>query len=161
MAIGDAQLFPGFLTPALTQLSCPKLQTTFLTCFCRGERRKYAGKKVPLNCGSNSQPPGHESDTFTSEPPGRCDSFELCINPFPNDKFLTRPNSKSLKMTISNWMKMAESYGNRYKTLGEKEQLLVTSNFSFSHSIFKRLVLQTRKNQGLFGKGLSVKNFQY
>ena len=28
------------------------------------------------------------------------------------------------------------------------------SNFSFSHSVFKRLVLQTRKNQGLFGKGL-------
>ena len=34
------------------------------------------------------------------------------------------------------------------------EKLLVTSNFSFSHSVFKRLVLQTRKNQGLFGKGL-------
>ena len=33
--------------------------------------------------------------------------------------------------------------------------LLVTSNFSFSHSVFKRLVLQTRENQGLFGKGLS------
>ena len=27
------------------------------------------------------------------------------------------------------------------------------SNFSFSHSVFKRLVLQARKNQGLFGKG--------
>ena len=26
------------------------------------------------------------------------------------------------------------------------------SNFSFSHSVFKRLVLQTRKNRGLFGK---------
>ena len=36
----------------------------------------------------------------------------------------------------------------------EKEKLLVTSNFSFSHNVFKRLVLQTRKNQGLFGKGL-------
>ena len=29
------------------------------------------------------------------------------------------------------------------------------SNFSFSHSVFKRLVLQTRKNQGLFGIGLT------
>ena len=28
------------------------------------------------------------------------------------------------------------------------------SNFSFSHSVFKRLVLQTCKKQGLFGKGL-------
>ena len=32
--------------------------------------------------------------------------------------------------------------------------MLVMSNFSFSHSVFKRLVLQTHKNQGLFGKGL-------
>ena len=51
-------------------------------------------------------------------------------------------------------MKMAESSPNREKTLREKEKLLVRSNFSFSHSVFKRLVLQTRKNQGLFGKGL-------
>ena len=29
------------------------------------------------------------------------------------------------------------------------------SNFSFSHSVYKRLVQQTRKNKGLFGKGLS------
>ena len=41
------------------------------------------------------------------------------------------------------------------KTSWEKEQLLVTSNFSFSHSVFKRIVLQTRKNQGLLGKSLS------
>ena len=40
----------------------------------------------------------------------------------------------------------------------EKEKLLVTSNFSFSHSVFKRLVMQTCENQGLFGKGLSVRN---
>ena len=30
------------------------------------------------------------------------------------------------------------------------------SNFSFSHSVFKRLILQTRKNQGLFGKVLTL-----
>ena len=30
------------------------------------------------------------------------------------------------------------------------------SNFSFSHSVFKILVQQTRKNQGLFGKGLNA-----
>ena len=71
MAVGDAYVFPGFLTPELTQISFPKPPTTFLTCFCRGERRKYAGKKSRLNWGSNSQPPGHESDTLTTEPPGR------------------------------------------------------------------------------------------
>ena len=64
-------MFPGFLTPVLTQLFLPKPQTTFLTCLCRGERQKYARKKSRLNRGSNSQPPGHESDTLTTEPPGR------------------------------------------------------------------------------------------
>ena len=34
------------------------------------------------------------------------------------------------------------------------EKLPVLSNLSFSHSVFKRLVLQTRKNVRLFGKGL-------
>ena len=71
MAVGDAYVFPGFLTPALTQLFFPKPPTTFFTCFCRGGRRKYAGKKNRLNRGSNPQTPGHESDTLTTEPPGR------------------------------------------------------------------------------------------
>ena len=66
MAVGDARVFP-----VLTQLFFPKPPTTFLTCFCRGERRKYAGKKSRLHRGSNSQPPDHESDTLTTEPPGR------------------------------------------------------------------------------------------
>ena len=44
--------------------------------------------------------------------------------------------------------------GKKKKKLWEKEKLLVTSNFSFSHSVFKRLVLQTLKNKGLFGKRL-------
>ena len=71
MAVDDAYVFPGFLTPVLTQLFFPKPPTTFPTCFCRGERRKYAGKKSSLNWGSNSQPPGHKSNTLTTEPPGR------------------------------------------------------------------------------------------
>ena len=71
MAVGDAYVFPGFLTPVLTQLFFPKPPTTFLTCFCRGERRKHTGEKSYLNRGSNSQPPAHESDTVTIEPPGR------------------------------------------------------------------------------------------
>ena len=40
----------------------PKPPTTFLTGFSRGERRKYAGKKVRLNPVSNSHSQGHESD---------------------------------------------------------------------------------------------------
>ena len=71
MAVGDAHMFPGFLTPVLTHLFLAQPPTTFLTCFCRGERQKYTGKKVRLNWGSKSQPPGHESDTLTTEPPER------------------------------------------------------------------------------------------
>ena len=71
MAVNDAHVFPGFLTPVLTQLFVPKPPTTFLTCFCRGKKRKYTGKKVHLTRETNSQPPGHESDTLTTESPGR------------------------------------------------------------------------------------------
>ena len=70
MAVGDAYVFPGFLTPVLTQLFFPKPPTTFLTCFCRGERRKYAGKKSRLNRGSNSQPPGHSPTRSPLSHPG-------------------------------------------------------------------------------------------
>ena len=89
MAVGDAYVFPGFLTPVLTQLFFPKPPTTFLTCFCRGERRKYAGKKSRLNRGSNSQPPGLESDTLSTEPPGRGSNNETLaqskLKAFAND----------------------------------------------------------------------------
>ena len=54
--------FLAFSHQLLIQLFFPKPPTTFLTCFCRGERRKYAGKKFRFNQGLNSQPLGHESD---------------------------------------------------------------------------------------------------
>ena len=41
------------------------------------------------------------------------------------------------------------------KHRGKREKLLVMSNFSFSHSVFKIMILQTCVNQGLFGKGLT------
>ena len=44
---------------------------------------------------------------------------EVCINPFPNKPWFLRVCSTSL-----------------LKTQWEKEKLLVTSNFSFSHSVF-------------------------
>ena len=38
----------------------------------------------------------------------------------------------------------------------ETDTLLITSNFSFPHRVFTRLVLQTCKNKGLFGKDLHI-----
>ena len=57
-------------------------------------------------------------------------------------------------------MKMAGCCQNGKKTMWEKEKLLVMSNFSFSHDVLKGLMLQTHKNQGLFGKGLEKKKLQ-
>ena len=58
-------------------------------------------------------------------------------------------------MTSSSLKKKAEISPNGSKTLWEKEKLLVMSNFSFSLSVFKRLVVQTLKNQDLFQKELN------
>ena len=79
MAVGEAHVFPDFLTSVLKQLFFPKPPTTFLTCSSRGERRKYAGKKVRLYRGSNSQPPGHESDMLTwwLSHPGRAHHLKI------------------------------------------------------------------------------------
>ena len=79
MLVGDSYVFPGFLTPVLTQHFFPNPPTTFLTCFCRGERRKFARKKSRLNRGSNSQPLGHKSDTLTTEPPGRWEKEKMLV----------------------------------------------------------------------------------
>ena len=41
------------------------------------------------------------------------------------------------------------------KHCGKSRNRSLWAIFSFCHSVFKRFVLQTRKNQGLFGKGLT------
>ena len=48
--------------------------------------------------------------------------------------------------------KNGKKFSKRVENTKEKEKLLVTNNFSFSHSVFKRVILQTRKNQGLLRK---------
>ena len=106
--------FPGFFTLVLTQLFFPKPLTTFLTCFCRGERRKYARKKSCLNRGSNSQPPGHESDTLTTEPPGRGDKVWYM------------------------WQKLFDFSVKCRKTLREREKILVISILFLFYIMFSR-----------------------
>ena len=158
MAVGDAYVFPGFLTPVLTQLFFPKPLPAFLTCFCRGERRKYARKKSPLNRGSNSQPPGHESATLTTEPPGRgrLSTTEIIIyvtfilssaNAF-KFKFLSSGNGLIDVLYVDfdpyTFINPLPNNHDFYwpwirsllKTLWEKEKMLVTSIFSFFHNVF-------------------------
>ena len=73
-------------------------------------------------------------------------TFRFYIKPFRNDKFL---DSSKLKEFEDDNFKFDENGRKFFKRVEN-----VTSNFSLSHSVFKRLILQTRKNQGLFGKGL-------
>ena len=72
------------------------------------------------------------------------------LSPIPLTLFQTTnfrlQNWKRLQTIISDLMKMVES---SRKHCGKSRNCC---NFSFSHSVFKWLVLQTRKNQGLFGK---------
>ena len=79
MAVGDAYVFRGFLTPVLTQLFLPKPPTTFLTCFCRGDKRKYAGKKV---ASTGDQTHNHQVMSPTRSPlsyPGGANLKKLAV----------------------------------------------------------------------------------
>ena len=67
MAVGGARVFPGFLTPELTQLSFQNHRVLFshASAEVRGENT------LDLNRVSNSQLLCHDSDTLTTEPPRR------------------------------------------------------------------------------------------
>ena len=72
--------------------------------------------------------------------------------PFPkqtNKQNKTKINSSKLKKFADDNSKFDEN--------GRKFAIWVeNSNFSLSHIVFKRLILQTRKTQDLFGKWLNV-----
>ena len=70
------------------------------------------------------------------------------LNPFLRQQILDSPKPKEFADDPLNLMKLTESSPNGYKTLWEKDKLLVTSNFSFSHTVFKRLEPLTLKIQG-------------
>ena len=69
MAVGDAQVFPGFLTPVLTQISFHRHYLLFS--YASAEKRGENTHERNFNGVSNSQPPGHESDMLTTEPSGQ------------------------------------------------------------------------------------------
>ena len=64
---------------------------------------------------------------------------------FAGDNFEFDTKGRKVSKRVENNVEKGE--------IARDEQFLL-----FSHSVFKRLVLQTRKNQGLFGKGLKPKN---
>ena len=81
---------------------------------------------------------------------GRQDFF----SPFPKQQILDFSKLKEFADDNYEFDENGEKFSKGTEDAVGKGKLLVTSDFSFSHGVFKRLVLQTRKNQGLFGKGL-------
>ena len=76
------------------------------------------------------------------------------FNPFPNYIFL---NSSKLKEFVDDNFKFDEcggKFSKRVENTVGKGGVACYERFLLFHSVFKRLVLQTRKNQGLFGRGL-------
>ena len=74
---------------------------------------------------------------------------EKLLGPFPT-VFSKELYSRHVKLRLCE-TKREEKIGKGEITSYE----LVTCNFSFLHIVFKRIVLQTRKNKSLFGKELA------
>ena len=69
MVVNDAHVFPGFLKPVLKRISFQSHRLLFSHASAEAKIRQE--KEIRLNRVWNAQPPGHESDTLTTEPPGR------------------------------------------------------------------------------------------
>ena len=61
------------------------------------------------------------------------------VNPLPNNKILDVTKLKAFADDKLNIDEMMISLFDRVETLREKEEMLITSIFSFSHSVFQRL----------------------
>ena len=74
---------------------------------------------------------------------------KAATSPFPKWEIKDSPKLKE----FADNLKLDENgkFSKQVENTAEKGE---TSNFSFSHSVFKWLVLQTGKIQGLFKKGL-------
>ena len=57
-------------------------------------------------------------------------------------------------------LKMVKVLQKSRKHCGKRRNCSLRAISSFPHNVFNRLVLQTRKNKGLFGKGLRWKNLK-
>ena len=79
------------------------------------------------------------------------------FNPLPNIRILDCSKLKEFANDNSKFVEYDGKFSKRTENTVGKGELLITSIFSFSCSVFKRLVLQTHINQGLFGKGLMNK----
>ena len=76
----------------------------------------------------------------------------VLVNPLPDMPILGSSNSMANECHFKKMNKWGEL--SELKTLWKKEKLLVTSNFSFSHNVFKSCLFLMRQNEYLWSKGL-------
>ena len=87
----------------------------------------------------------------------------MILNPFPHDKISDQTKLKAFADNKLNVTKMIISVFDRVQNMVGKGEIACTSNFSFSHLVFKGLLSQRRQKVLLCGNGLNVvcKCFQY
>ena len=78
----------------------------------------------------------------------------MIINPLPDDKILDQTELKAFADDKLNVTKMIISVFDRVENIVGKGEIACTSNFSFSHSVFKRLLSQMCQKVSLSGNGL-------
>ena len=83
-----------------------------------------------------------------------CSHNELHLNPFPYNKFLDSFTLKEFADNNFKFDKIESKFSKRVENTVGKGEIAHYEQFLLFPSVFKRLVLQTRKKQGLFGKGL-------
>ena len=75
------------------------------------------------------------------------------VNPFPFDKILDQIKLKAFADDKLNVTKIMISVFDREENIVGKGEIACTSDFSFSHNVFQRLLSQTRQKVSLCGKG--------
>ena len=81
--------------------------------------------------------------------------FEPGINPFPHDKILDQIKLKAFADHKLNVTKMIISVFDIVENMVGKGEIACTSNFSFSHHVFKRLLSQRRQKVLFCGNALT------
>ena len=77
------------------------------------------------------------------------------FNPLPLNKILDQTKSKAFADDKLNVSKMTIPVFDRVENSVGKGEIACTSNFSFSHIVFKRLLSQTHHKVPLCGNGLT------
>ena len=75
---------------------------------------------------------------------------------FPHDKIFDQTKLKAFADDKLNVTKMTISVYDGVENIVGKGEIACSSNFSFSHNVFKRLLFQIRQKVSLSGNGLNI-----